>query len=72
MFLTSCVTNTHEVTTRKGSVVTVAPQTFTWSELHESELERPLRFYKGTDILTEQTLRDILNNNEKLTQDASE
>jgi hypothetical protein len=35
-----------------------------WGEIDKEELKEPLSYQAGCDILTRQTLEDIINNNE--------
>lgn len=63
LFLTGCLGGTTTVVT-DGGVITFSPCLKMWGEIDKEELKEPLSYQAGCDILTRQTLEDIINNNE--------
>jgi len=63
MFLTACE-STKDVSS--GAVVYVSEGVQMWGQIPEEELNRPLGEYQGKDILTPETAKGILLNNERL------
>lgn len=63
IFLTSC-----KSVTLGGSnkPILVSPKVTTWSVLNEEDLNKPLRDFKDTDILTSDTMRQIKDHNDKV------
>lgn len=63
MSLTSCETNS--LAPVIGNKVYVTECMKLWSEI---DVNKAMKEYENCDILTEDTARDILNNNEKIEQ----
>lgn len=63
LFLTSCGGTIQE--TRNGKLVLLS-NPLIWELLNENQLSMPLKKFYGRDILTEDTARDIKDNNDIL------
>ena len=66
LFLTSCGKRIEDQLPPTGSEVVVSYCVLTWSQLTDEQLAKPLSEYKECDILTSETMRDILRNNKRV------
>ena len=64
LFATACGPAMHAA--QNGEIVYVTSDVELWDTIPQEDLNRPLKDYKGRDILTTDTARGVLRNNEKL------